>query len=251
MGMVPIGFFGMEAIIQSSEVIVPKLRVVTTDAATVIRQSLATAIYGGYSGVANSIDSLPAAYDNGTNYATYGGITRSGNNWWQGQYYPNVNPITSRAAMATQIMRVQTGAGGEKPDFGVMNPADWATLLTDFIGIEQIHTTPQNMIGRENITNSGFSAIQVLNVPIFPDPFCPRGTMYLINTKYLAMYINDYLNFAFTGFHSLIPLGQLASIGVLLCGLDVICSKPSSGAIFTGLSTPAWTQSSPNLPAVV
>jgi hypothetical protein len=32
LGMVPIGFFGMEALIQSSEVIVPKLRVVMSDA---------------------------------------------------------------------------------------------------------------------------------------------------------------------------------------------------------------------------
>src|SRR5580658_4341002 len=45
LGMVPIGFFGMEAIVQSSEVIVPKLRAVTSDAAVVIKQALAAALY--------------------------------------------------------------------------------------------------------------------------------------------------------------------------------------------------------------
>ena len=33
LGMVPMGFFGMEALVQSSEVIIPKLRVMTSDAA--------------------------------------------------------------------------------------------------------------------------------------------------------------------------------------------------------------------------
>src|ERR1700722_5293063 len=36
LGMVPIGFFGMESIIQSSEVIIPKLRMVMFDAAAVV-----------------------------------------------------------------------------------------------------------------------------------------------------------------------------------------------------------------------
>lgn len=252
MGMVPIGFFGMEAIIQSSEVIIPKLRVVTSDAATVIRQSLATALYANSYNQPQVLDSLVAAYDAGTLAPSYGGIARAGNVWWQGQYYPNsANVLSNRASLATAIVRTQTAAGGEAPDFGVCNPADWATLLTDFIGIEQMQITPQNQIGRDGHTNSGFRAIQVLGTPIFPDPFCPRGEMYLINTKYLALYMSDYLNFAFTGFQSLIPLGQLASIGVLLAGLDLVCSKPSSGAHFTGLSTAGWSQSSPALPAVV
>lgn len=252
MGMVPIGFFGMEGIIQSSEVIIPKLRVVTSDAATVIRQSLAQALYGTGYNKPQQLDSLSDAYDAGLNTPVYGGITRAGAPWWQGQYYPNsANVASNRASLASAIVRVQTAAGGEGPDFGVMNPADWATLLTDFIGIEQMQLTPQSQIGRDGHTNSGFRAIQVLGVPIFPDPFCPRGEMYLINTKYLALYMSDYLNFAFTGFHSLIPLGQLASIGVLLAGLDVVCSKPSSGAHFTGLSTPGWNLSSPSLPAVI
>ena len=91
----------------------------------------------------------------------------------------------------------------------------------------------------------------MLNVPIFPDAFCPRGECYLFNTKYITAYISDALNFQFSGFESLIPLGQLASIGVLLTGLNIVCSKPSSGAHFTGLSSPAWPPTNPQLPAVI
>ena len=251
LGMVPIGFFGMEGVIQSSEVIIPKLRAVMNDAAVVIKQSLAQALYANNSANPQALDSLVGAYDAGANVATYGGIPRAGNIWWQGQYYPNSAQLASRAGMSAAIMRVLQGAGGESPDFGVMSIPDWTTLMQEFMSIEQFQTKPRSMYGKDDQVNTGFRAIEVLNVPIFPDAFCPRGECYLFNTKYITAYISDALNFQFSGFESLIPLGQLASIGVLLTGLNIVCSKPSSGAHFTGLSSPAWPPTNPQLPAVI
>ena len=245
-GMVPIGFFNLEAIVQSSDVIIPKLRAVTADAAVVIKQALASYMFSNNSNNLNALDSLYMAYDNGTNVASYGGISKT-NAFWQGQYYPNqggISNIASRVGMATMLTRVATGAGGEDCDFAVMNPADWATLMSDFMGFEQYQTNPRSRYGKGDTVNSGFRAIQVLNTPIFPDPWCPRGEMYMINSRYLAMYISEAAPFIFTGFESMIPLGQLASIGVLLTALDLVCSKPSSGAHITGLAAPAW----PNVP---
>ena len=245
-GMVPIGFFNMESIVQSSDVIIPKLRAVTADAAVVIKQALAQSMYQNNSANINALDSLYAAYDNGTNVASYGGLSKQ-NSWWQGQYYPNqggVGTVASRAGMATLLTRISTGAGGEDCDFAVMNPADWATLMADFMGFEQYQTNPRSRYGKGDVVNSGFRAIQVLNTPIFSDPWCPRGEMYAINSRYLAMYISQAAPFIFTGFESLIPLGQLASIGVLLTALNLVCAKPSSGAHITGLASPAW----PNVP---
>src|ERR1700679_1996690 len=45
LGLVPIGFFGMEALVQASEVIIPKLRVVMSDSAVVMKKAFASAIY--------------------------------------------------------------------------------------------------------------------------------------------------------------------------------------------------------------
>ena len=250
LGMIPIGFFGMEGVIQSSEVIIPKLRAVMNDAAVVMKQSLATSMYTNNVSNSQALDSLVGAYDAGALVPTYGGIPRAGNVWWQGQYYPNSTTIASRAGMSAAIMRVMQGAGGESPDFGVMSIPDWTTLMQDFMSLEQFQTRPRSMYGKDDKVNTGFRAIEVLNVPIFPDPFCPRGEAYLFNTKYITAYISDALNFQFTGFESLIPLGQLASIGVLLVGLNLVCSKPSSGAHFTGLSSAAWPPTNPQLPAV-
>ncbi len=246
LGMVPIGFFGMEAIVQSSEVIIPKLRAVTSDAAVVIKQALAQALYSNNASNALAIDSLAQAYDNGANTTTYGGIPRT-NAYWQGQYYPNMggeSAVSSRMGMATLLMRVQTGAGGEAPDWAVMNPADWTTLMQDFMSLEMFQTSPRSMYAKGDVVNAGFRAIRVLDTPIFPDPFCPRGQMFIGNSRYVAMYLSEAAPFVFSGFQSAVPQGQIADIGVLITCLDLVCSKPSSGAWVTGITGSAW----PNVP---
>lgn len=242
LGMCPIGFFGMEAIIQSSEVIIPKLRAVTSDAAVVIKQAFAGALYSNNFSNTQALDSLYQAYDSGANVASYGGITRTGSGaYWKGQLYTNAGGIANRAGMGVTLTRVMEGAGGEAPDYAVMNPADWATLMTDFMNYEQYVTRPKSQYGKDDAQNSGFRAVRVLDTPIFPDPFCPRGEMYAINSRYLALYMSEYAPFVFSGFQSAIPQGQIADIGVLIAALDLVCAKPSSGAHITGISGASWT----------
>lgn len=247
----PIGFYGMEALVQASEVIIPKLRVVMSDAAVVLKKTLASAIYSNNASNPQIIDSLVQAYDNGTNTTSYGGIARAGNPWIQGQYIANVGsqPVT-RAGMATLLTQIATGAGGESPDFMVMHPANWAALMVDFMGYEQYQTRPRSIYGKDDSVNAGFRAIKVLDTPIFPDPFCPLGSAFAINSRYLSLYLSEYAPFAFSGFHSLIPLGQIADIGVLFSALNLVCAKPSSGAYITGISNAAWNSPLPT-PAVV
>ena len=248
LGMVLIGFFGMEAIVQSSEVIVPKLRAVTSDAAVVIKQALAQSLYLP-SANPQALDSLAAAYDNGTNTTSYGGISRT-NAFWQGQYYPGAGAISNRNGMARQLMQVQTGAGGESPDWAVMNPADWTTLMQDYMGLEQYQSTPRSNYGRGDVVNAGFRAIRVLDTPFFPDPFCPRGQVFMGHSRYIAMYLSESAPFVFSGFQSAIPQGQIADIGVLITCLDLVCSKPSSGAWIQGVTGAAWGNI-PGPPAVL
>ena len=249
LGMVPIGFFGMEALVQNSEVIIPKLKAVTSDAAVVIKQAIAQAIYANNYANSLAIDGLIQAYDAGANAPSYGGITRSSTASWQGQYYPSAGGVSNRAGMAQMLTRVTFGAGGEAPDFAVMSYPDWAALMADYIGVEIIQSTPRNKFGRDDYANAGFRAIRVLDTPIFPDPFCPVGSMFFINSRYLALYLAQAAPLTFSGFESAIPQGQIASIGVLITALDMVCSKPSSGAYVTGLINPAFP--TPATPAVL
>jgi hypothetical protein len=245
LGMIPIGFFGMEAIVQSSEVVIPKLRAVMSDAAVVMKQAYAQALYSNNYANTQAWDSLAQAYDDGTNVPAYGGITRAGNNFWNGQYITNTGAaMTTRVGAAQLLTRIQSGAGGEAPDYMVMNPANWAALMADFMNLEMFQTTPRSIYGKDDVVNAGFRAIRVLDTPIFPDPFCPLGTAYAINSRYTGLYMSEYAPMTFSGFESQIPVGQISDIGVLISCADLVCAKPSSGAQITGITGSAW----PNVP---
>lgn len=252
LGMVPVGFFGMEAILQSSEVVIPKLRAVMSDAAVVIKQAYAQALYSDNYANSQAWDSLYQAYDDGTNVPNYGGITRTGTQYWQGQYITNTGgQATTRVGMAQLLTRVMNGAGGESPDFAVMNPANWAVLMADFMNLEQFTTKPRSIYNKDDVINAGFRAIRVMDTPIFPDPFCPVGEMYLINSRYLSLYMSEYAPMTFSGFESQIPVGQIADIGVLISASDLCCAKPSSGAHVTGITGVAWPNVPNTSPAVI
>jgi hypothetical protein len=257
LGMVPIGFFGMEAILQSSEVVIPKLRAVMSDAAVVIKQAFAQALYTNNYNNPQAWDSLPMAYDDGTNVPIYGGITRTPNaaaqnpgsttpgNFFGGQLITGTgSQATTRVGMAQLLTRVQNGAGGEAPDYVVMNPAQWAALMADFMSLEMFTTKPRSIYDKDDVVNAGFRAIRVLDTPIFPDPFCPFGTAFIINSRYTGLYMSEYAPMTFSGFESQIPVGQISDIGVLISAADLVCANPSTGAQVTGITGQAW----PNVP---
>lgn len=252
LGMVPIGFFGMEAILQSSEVVIPKLRAVMSDAAVVIKQAYAQALYSNNYANTQAWDSLAQAYDDGTNVPTYGGIGRAGTSFWDGQLLANTGGMaTTRVGMTQILTRVMNGAGGEAPDFVVMNPANWAVLMADFMSLEMYTTRPRSIYEKDDAVNTGFRAIRVMDTPVFPDPFCPVGEMYAINSRYLSLYLSEYAPMTFSGFESQIPVGQISDIGVLISASDLCCAKPSSGAHVTGITGVAWPNVPGTSPAVI
>ena len=153
--------------------------------------------------------------------------------------------------MAQLLTRVQQGAGGEAPDYAVMNPANWATLMADFMNLEMFTTTPRSIYNKDDVVNAGFRAIRVLDTPIFPDPFCPLGACYVVNSRYTGLYMSEYAPMTFSGFESQIPLGQISDIGVLISASDLVCAKPSSGAQITGISGSAWPNVPGTYPAVL
>lgn len=240
LGVVPIPFLGMEALVQSTEVVIPRLRAVMADAKAVMTQQIATSLYTNNSNLPLQVDSFAQAFDDGTNVASYGGINRNANPFWKSTLKTTAGGISTRIGMATKISNLTLLAGGEAPDFGVMAFGDWTTLMEDFMSAEQFRTTPGSRYGVDDAVNAGFRCLTVLNVPIFPDPFLPQGTSYLFNSKYVGMYISEDAPFAFSGFHSTIPNFQIANIGVLIVAFDVLCTKPVSGMQITGITGNAF-----------
>jgi hypothetical protein len=112
-------------------------------------------------------------------------------------------------------------------------------------------TTPRSIYGKDDVVNAGFRAIRVLDTPIFPDPFCPLGTCFLVNSRYTGLYMSEYAPMTFSGFESQIPVGQISDIGVLISCADLVCAKPASGAQITGITGTAWPSVPGTSPAII
>jgi hypothetical protein len=236
--VVPIPLPFGETIIQATDREISILKARMNDVYAVTRQNMARLTFTNNSGNPLLPDSFQNAFDNGTNFPSYGGVNRNnaGNSAFKGQYI-NLNSGTfslgtigfTRKSMATLLSYVTDQAGGEAPTFVVMNPGDYATLNLDFIGIEQIHQIPPQQFTMDTAVRSSFPNLFVSGVPIFADHFCPQGNVFGINVKYTSMYLSEDAAFDFSGFYSLVPLGQIGQQGVVVVGYDFVTAKPSSG----------------------
>jgi hypothetical protein len=226
-----------ETVIQATDREISILKARMNDVYAVTRQNMARLMFTNNSAYPQQPDSFFNAFDNGTNAPTYGGINRlaAGNSAFQGQYI-NLNSGTysqgtagfTRAGMATLLAGVTDAAGGEAPTFVVMNPGDYATLNNTFIGIEQINQAVGNAYTMDTAVRSSFPNLVISGIPIFADHFCPKGSVFGVNVKYTSMYMSEDAAFDFSGFYSLVPLGQIGQQGVVVVGYDIICAKSSS-----------------------
>lgn len=240
LGVVPIPFMGMEALIQSSDVVIPLLKARMADAKTVALQAMSTALWSNNSAQPSQLNGLPEAYDDGTNVTTYGNISRTANTFWKSTLITGAGAVLTRSAMIRFVSQGTLVAGGESPDFGVMSFQDWTTLMQDFISAERIVTGPKSKFDSDNVTNAGFTGLRLGDTPFFPDPFLAKGTAFLFNSKYLAMYLSEDAPFAFSGFYSAIPNLQIANIGVMIVASNIVCTKPVSGLQIQGITGGAF-----------
>jgi hypothetical protein len=242
--VVPVPLPFGETIIQATDREISLLKARMNDVYAVTRQNVARLLYTNNSALPLYPNSLFDAFDNGTNVPTYGGINRTaaGNSAFQGQYINagagsnmNTNFTTStlgfnRKAMATLLQLMTDAAGGEAPTFGVMNPGDLATLNNDFIGVENQYVQPGRNYTIDTPIRSSFPNINVSGVPIFADHFCPAGNAYFPNVKYTNLYLSEDAALDFSGFYSLVPLGQIGQQGIVVLGYDLVSAKSVSGA---------------------
>lgn len=241
--VVPVPLPFGETIIQATEREISILKARMNDVYAVTRQNMATLLFTNNASNPLYPDSFQNAFDDGTNFPTYGGISRTtaGNSNFQGQYinttsfntaYGTLSPASigfTRTTMATLLAQVTDRAGGEAPTFVVMAPGDYARLNEDFIGTETIFKDPGASYTMDTAVRTSFPNLNVSGVPIFADHFCPTGSVFGVNCKYTAMYLSEDAAFDFSGFYSLVPLGQMGQQGVVVVGYDLLTAKSKSG----------------------
>jgi hypothetical protein len=247
--VVPVPLPFGETIIQATDREISILKARMNDVWSVTVQNEGGLIF--QNNTANTLlpNSFVDAFDDGTNVAVYGGINRNapGNTAWQSQYYtastaagmPGLVGFT-RATMSNQILQIVNKSGGEAPTFGVMNPGDFATLNNDFVGTETIFKDPGREYAMGTPVRSSFPNLNVAGVPIYADHFCPKGSVFFVNARYTSMYASEDAMYDFSGFYSLVPLGQIGQQGVVVHGYNIICSKPVANAQVVGVAAAAF-----------
>jgi hypothetical protein len=234
----PIPFLGMEGALQMDHAIIPLLEARMNDATNSMVDALAYSLYNNYTNNLQIIG-LPGAVDDGTNLATYGNINRVSSPWWKGTYIAAASPVTSagltRKAMLQYIVTAQK-YGSEMPNFAVCGLGTFLNLANDFIGAESYQIQPGTGFDSDgDRPRSAFRALDVAGVPVYCDPYCPEGTLYILNTNYLNLYVHDQASFAFTGFESLLSNYQLGYVGAVLTLCELVVTKPKSCVRVSGI----------------
>ncbi|CAB4141397.1 hypothetical protein UFOVP687_6 [uncultured Caudovirales phage] len=229
----PVPFLGMEGAVQQDAAIIPLIEARMNDATNVMMDAMATALYTNTTNNQQFIGLPAAVSDSGV----YGNIDRSTYAWWRSKAYAagSVNPTRQNVL---QYISGTVKNGAEVPSFGVCGFGTWTLLAQDFVGQEQYMITPGNGFdGDANGPQAAFRALMVAGVPIYPDPYCPEGTLYLLNSNYLSLYIHEQGSFVFTGFESTLPNWQIGYVGAVLTIAELVSTKPKSMTKVTGFNS--------------
>lgn len=249
--VVPVPLPFGESVLQATDREISLLKARMNDVYAVTRQNMARLLYTNNSSNSLYPNSFLDAFDAGANFPTYGGISRNaaGNSAFKGQYidvtvgtnYTSVSTSGfSRSSMATMLANITDVAGGEAPTYGVLSPGDFATLNKDCVTNETAFVDPGGNYSMDTSRRTSFPNINVSGIPIFADHFVPQGKAFFPNVKYTAMYLSEDAAFDFSGFYSLVPLGQIGQQGVVVVGYNLVSAKSSSGAVVVNIGQPSF-----------
>lgn len=235
LSITPVPFLGMEGAVQMDYAVIPLLEARMNDATNVTCDIMATALYNNTSN-SQAFIGLPGAIDDGTNLVTYGNINRTSSTYWKSKVYAagSVNPTRQ---LVLQYIAGCTKNGAELPSFGVMGFGTWTLLAQDFVGAESYKITPDKSFDKDGEPRAAFQALMVAGVPIYADPYCPEGLLYLVNSNYLNLYMHEQATFAFTGFESTLSNWQLGYVGALVNIAELVSTKPKSMARVGGFNS--------------
>ena len=238
----PVTSFGLEQLVtQDAIAVASRLMLKLNDLKNSALDMLSTSLFGSSGANVLQMFGLLDAYDDGTTVDVYGGLSRATYPTWGGLVVPAAGPVLTRAAFIPQLLKAVKHSGGEALDFVVTSIEDWTELLTDFMAVERYNNDPSSRWGKDDPVNSGFRGLLLGDTPIFFDLGCPVGTAIGFNSKYITVVIYEDCNFAWTGWYSTIPQGQIASVGLTLTALNLVCSKPSTGMILHGITNALGT----------
>lgn len=145
-----------------------------------------------------ALDGFNAAFDNGNQFSTYGGITRSDivangtNNQGVNGYYVSTTPLT---LAALQTAFGSAWFGSEHVDLIATTQAIWDILWN------KLQPQQRFMEESSDVAKAGFMALKWNGASIAVDQYIASGNIYGMNTKHIQLWISTLAKyqFGFTG----------------------------------------------------
>lgn len=179
-----------------------------------------------------ALDGILAGYDDGTNYPSYGGVTRSavGTGASAGINGYFAGSVGAFSLGGLQTAYGQATFGPNQPDListtQVIYNSFWAKML------------PLQRTYKEDpdLQSAGFKSFLFNGMAVVVDQYCPSGDIFGMNTSYIDAYVSEdpLFAFGFTGFKELPNSIDMA--GQNIFGGDVVVTAPRLGFVMTGVT---------------
>lgn len=138
------------------------------------------------------LDGLEASIDDGTNFASYGGVTRSdiatGANVGINAFVSTKNTL---ALADVQTAYGATWFGNEHIDLVATTQPVWDIFWS------KIQPQQRFMEQDTDVAKIGFQSLRFNGASVTVDQYCPIGKMWGLNTKYLQFWITTYAKYQF------------------------------------------------------
>ena len=180
---------------------------------------------------AKNILGLIAAIDDGTNVASYGGITRSGNGLQGTAVQGNLN--TTGGTLSLALINTAMGAATiqpNRPDLIVTTQTLWDRFWERAQPSQREPSGP----GFDDLARVGYTAINFNGAAVVIDSHVASGNLWLLNSDFFKLLIHEDRDFAFTGFQK--PTNQDAMVGQILFAGQLVCQSPRLSTRMTSLT---------------
>lgn len=178
---VPVVISGLEMLQNSGrEAMIDLLDSRITVAESTLANLISEGLYSdGTGNGGKEIDGLNAAVPLDPSSGTYGGIDRATWTFWRNQFENSANFSTIQADW--NDLWAKCVRGTDRPDLIVCDSATWAAYMASLQALQRF-TSPET-------GNLGFPTIKFMDADVCLDGgiggFCPTGTAFFLNTKYL------------------------------------------------------------------
>lgn len=198
-----------------------------------LAQSLITQFFADGQGTTTpliALDGILAGYDDGTNYPSYGAITRSAvgvgaSTGINGYYFGNSGSSWTFSLPQLQVAYGQATFGPDQPNFIATTQSIYNSFWNKMLPMQRTYEIDPDM------QSAGFRSFRFNGMSVVVDQYCPAGYIFGMNTDFIDAYVSDdpRFSFGFTGFKELPNSVDMA--GQTLFGGNVVVTAPRLGFV--------------------